>query len=307
MPGGGPTRRGFGADGPTGRHPPAGSPMRPGPLWRAGAPTHRLAGMDRVVSAHLTLDVRTPATLAFQLTPAPGYDVRERLSFTTDGSPVEPRVVAGDHGTRVHVLDAAPGALVVDYAGSVVGGTPELATDEADLLRYLRPSRYCESDSLGPTARAEFAGLAGLDLLPAVSSWVGTRLAYVPGSSLPTDGAVRTLLARRGVCRDYAHLVIALLRALDVPARLVAVYAPGLEPMDFHAVAEAWVDDRWRVVDATTLAPRGTLVRIATGRDASDTAFLSVHRGEAVLGELAVTAVADSLPDDDLSELVTIG
>lgn len=263
--------------------------------------------MDRDVSAHLTLDVRAPATLAFQLAPAPGYDVREQLTCTIDGVPVTPRVVAGDHGTRVHLLDAAPGALVLDYAGTVLGGTPQLATDEADLLRYLRPSRYCESDSLGPTARAEFAGLAGRDLLAAVSSRVGSRLEYVPGSSLPTDGAVRTLLARQGVCRDYAHLVVALLRALDMPARLVAVYAPGLEPMDLHAVAEAWVEDRWRVVDATTLAPRGTLVRIATGRDASDTAFLSVHHGEAVLGELSVTAVAEALPDDDVRELVTVG
>ena len=96
---------------------------------------------------------------------------------------------------------------------------------------------------------AEFAGLSpGRDLLAAVSSRVGTRLSYVPGSSRPTDGAVNTLLSRQGVCRDYAHLVIALLRALDVPARLAAVYAPGLEPMDFHAVADLRVPDASRVV-----------------------------------------------------------
>ena len=144
-------------------------------------------------------------------------------------------------------------------------------------MRYRRPSRYCESDTPGPTARAEFGGLAGRELLAAVSSWVGSRLAYVPGASAPTDGAVQTLLDRQGVCRDYAHLVIALLRALDVPARLVSVYAPGLSPMDFHAVAEACVDGAWHVVDATTLAPRSTLLRIATGRDACDTAFLTSH------------------------------
>jgi transglutaminase-like putative cysteine protease len=76
-----------------------------------------------------------------------------------------------------------------------------------------------------------------------VAAWVGTRLAYVVGSSAPTDGAVETMLARRGVCRDFAHLTVALLRALDVPARLVSAYAPGLSPMDFHAVAEGLVDD----------------------------------------------------------------
>ena len=129
-------------------------------------------------------------------------------------------------------------------------------------------------------AQAEFAGIEHpKDLLPAISSWVGTQLSYVPGSSRPTDGAVETLLQRRGVCRDYAHLVIALLRSLDVPARLTSVYAPGLDPMDFHAVAEAAIGGKWYVVDATLLAPRKSLVRICTGRDAADTAFLSSYRG----------------------------
>jgi transglutaminase-like putative cysteine protease len=127
------------------------------------------------------------------------------------------------------------------------------------------------------------------------------------GSSQPTDGAVATLLSRRGVCRDYAHLVIAFLRALDVPARMVAVYAPGLDPMDFHAVAEAYVDGDWYVVDATTLAPRSTLMRIATGRDASDTAFLSTRRGVVTLNNLEVSAVSDVLPNDDIFQLVRLG
>jgi transglutaminase-like putative cysteine protease len=143
-------------------------------------------------------------------------------------------------------------------------------------------------------------------VLTSVASWVGTRLRYVAGSSLPTDGATRTLLARQGVCRDYAHLSVALLRGLGIPARVAAVYAPGVYPMDFHAVAEAWIDDAWRAVDATALAPRSTLVRIATGRDAADTAFLTVASGRADLVEVSVTAIADVLPDDDLTRLVSI-
>ncbi|GCE78191.1 transglutaminase-like domain-containing protein [Cellulomonas biazotea] len=263
--------------------------------------------MLRDVSAHLTVDVTSRATLALAVAVATGHDADESLTVTVDGSPVTVREVADAHGTRLHVLDADPGEVVVDYRATVRGRLDAPGADEGDRLRALRPSRYCESDALAPTARAEFAGLSGADLLGAVSSWVGTRLAYVPGSSLPTDGALRTLLARQGVCRDYAHLVVALLRALDVPARLVAVYAPGLDPMDFHAVAEAWVDGAWRVVDATTLAPRGTLVRIATGRDAADTAFLSVYDGLATLREVAVSAVVDVLPDDDVRTLVTLG
>jgi transglutaminase-like putative cysteine protease len=98
-----------------------------------------------------------------------------------------------------------------------------------------------------------------------------------------------------------------LLRALDVPARLAAVYAPGLEPMDFHAVAEALVGGQWRVVDATLLAPRAGLIRIATGRDAADTAFMSSYGGAVDLNEVQVTATIDgTLPGDDVSALVSI-
>ena len=91
-----------------------------------------------------------------------------------------------------------------------------------------------------------------------MSSWVGTQLELRAGQqrARPTARSTRCCNGQ-GVCRDYAHLVVALLRGLDVPARLCAVYAPGLYPMDFHAVAEA-ADRRgtWQVVDATLLAPR---------------------------------------------------
>jgi transglutaminase-like putative cysteine protease len=98
-----------------------------------------------------------------------------------------------------------------------------------------------------------------------------------------------------------------MLRAVNVPARLVAVYAPGCDPMDFHAVAEAFVGGIWRVVDATCLAPRSTLVRIATGRDAADTAFLDNHKGAITLNSSVVTAVVDGeLPTDDITELVSL-
>lgn len=265
-----------------------------------------MAHVQRSTTCHLTIDVTSPARLVLAVSVARVHAPVDELTVTGDGRPLAPREVVDPYGTRLHVLDVGPGTVHVDYHATVTGRAEPGHDHPADELVLLRPSRYCESDLLAPTARAEFAGLTGVDLLAAVGSWVGTRLSYVPGASLPTDGAVRTLLARRGVCRDYAHLVVALLRALDVPARTAAVYAPGLQPMDFHAVAEAYVDGRWCAVDATTLAPRSSLVRIATGRDASDTAFLSVHRGTATLRELTVTAVADELPGDDLDALVSI-
>jgi transglutaminase-like putative cysteine protease len=264
----------------------------------------------RRVGSRLEIQVQQPLKMILQLAVSEmtGAEVRESLVITWAGKQVQPREVDVPGEGRAHVLRVQPGRVTVEYEASVGGRAAAPEVTEADHLRYLRPSRYAESDRLEAVARAEFAGISpGPDLLAAVSSWVGTRLSYVPGSSRPTDGAVNTLLSRQGVCRDYAHLVIALLRALDVPARLAAVYAPGLEPMDFHAVAETLVDGQWRVVDATLLAPRAGLVRIATGRDAADTAFLSTYGGAAQLAGLGVTAVTDGpLPGDDITELISI-
>jgi hypothetical protein len=266
----------------------------------------------RSVSAEVELDVREQAELVWSVAVAQLPDqgpelASETLEVTVDGSPVALEELRVDDGGRLHVCTAQPGRLRLSYAAEVTGTAPPATVASVDDIVYRRPSRYAESDELGPTAWGEFSMLSGKQLLDAVSSWVGTQLFYVSGSSRHTDGATQTLLARQGVCRDFAHLVIALLRARNVPARLVAVYAPGLSPMDFHAVVEAAIDGQWHVVDATTLAPRETLVRIATGRDASDTAFLTVQSGRADLISLRVNATADpSLPEEDLTRLVSL-
>ncbi|MDQ7878119.1 transglutaminase family protein [Microbacterium sp. QXD-8] len=264
--------------------------------------------MQRTATSTIVLDITEPADLVFSIAAAGVYQLsRERITATLDGAPVSIAELTDVHSTRLHRVESGIGELVMSYEATIEGEAEPMARDDVELLTYLRPSRYSESDELAETSAAEFRGIRGAaELLTAVSSWVGTRLSYMPGSSLPTDGAVRTLLARRGVCRDYSHLCVALLRAQGVPARSVAVYAPGLDPMDFHAVAEAWVDRAWRAVDATTLAPRSTLVRIATGRDAADTAFLNVISGRARLVSTAVAAVADELPNDDLDQLASV-
>jgi transglutaminase-like putative cysteine protease len=257
------------------------------------------------------MQVRGAAELVLQVAVAGSPTARagEQLTIEQDGAPVPATEIAMGHSGRAHLLRLGPGQLTVGYHAAVGSVTPPAGPAESERIIFLRPSRYAESDRLAAVARSEFAGIeASPQLLAAVSSWVGTRLSYVPGSSRPTDGAVQTLLQRQGVCRDYAHLVIALLRALDVPARLAAVYAPGLDPMDFHAVAEAMVGGQWCVVDATLLAPRASLVRIATGRDAADTAFLSAYGAPVELTEIEVSAVTDGpLPGEDVTALVSIG
>jgi transglutaminase-like putative cysteine protease len=265
--------------------------------------------MRRTVSARLELAIRDPAEIVLQIAAAAGERVDEQLDVRLDGAALTWREVQGAHGGRAHVLETGRGRLTVAYTAIVIGHQAAPVCGEDERLVYLRPSRYAESDRLAEVARRQFGGLTGAeDILAAVSSWVGREIAYEAGSSLPTHGAVDTLLGGRGVCRDFAHLVAALLRARDVPARVAAVYAPGLHPMDFHAVAEALVDGTWRVVDATLLAPRSSLVRIATGRDAADTAFLTVIGGTVDLLTIEIGAVVDgTLPADDPRELVSLG
>lgn len=261
--------------------------------------------MKRTVSARLVFKTtaNTSLVLAVAVARNEGYDaVEETLSATVAGAEVPLAELADVHGGRLHALTLAePSEVVVEYAASVTGHAVPEPADPVELIRYVRPSRYCESDRLLPTSYAEFAGLHGAELVAAVRGWVSKELRYVSGSSRGTDGAVETLLHRRGVCRDFAHLAVSLLRAKDVPARVAAVYAPGLSPMDFHAVAEAYVDGAWHVIDPTGLAPREAMLRIATGRDASDTAFLSTVGGSLSLHQLAVTAAVSEgeLPAED--------
>lgn len=265
--------------------------------------------MNRTVGAELDVTARVESEIELQVAVAraPGLEVDDELVVTHRGRALDVAEVATPHHGRLHTVTLPAGPSTITYRARVEGRADAPTVEQADLSLHRRPSRYAESDRLGPFAASEFAGVGPDEILTAVSSWVGTRLAYVPGSSGPLDGATDTLLAGAGVCRDYSHLTVALLRSLGVPARLVAVYAPGCDPMDFHAVVEAYAAGGWHVVDATALAPRSALVRIATGRDAADTAFMATVRGDVALDRSEVTAVADDgLPDDDLGQLVVL-
>jgi transglutaminase-like putative cysteine protease len=267
---------------------------------------------DRSVACWLTFEMSDDTSLALQVAVAPdaGELRSEALTVSLDGVPIEPaRELAGPGRSRIHMVETGAGTLRLSYEATVApypaaeaaprSGGP--MTFDADDITALHQSAYCRSDLLAGFAAAELGHLRGRPDLPEqVGEWVFERLAYVPGSSGPLDSSVETLLTNTGVCRDFAHLTITLLRALGVPARLAAVYAPGLMPMDFHAVVEARTPAGWRVVDATRLAPRSSLVRIATGRDAADTAFATTLRGNAELVAQRVFAVTDGdLPFDD--------
>jgi transglutaminase-like putative cysteine protease len=250
------------------------------------------------VGATLGFDVTEAAEIVLQI--AAAYPATEVLTVSSGGRLIDAVELPG----RQHLVRAPAGELTVTYTASVAG--PDAVTDavtEYDRVVALRPSRYCPSDRLGGFAARQFGSGGPGD----VAEWVFQHLSYQLGSSTVTTDAIDTLLASAGVCRDYAHLTATLCRALNIPARVAAVYAPGLSPMDFHLVVEAAVDGRWRVWDATRLAPRQTLMRIATGRDAADTALATVLSGALTMTTLQIVAVAaGDLPTDDHAELVTL-
>jgi transglutaminase-like putative cysteine protease len=227
--------------------------------------------------------------------------VNEDLSVS--GARVEegPPDALGTRPVRVHT-DGGPVRVAYRATVTVEGAARECPRDDAplpeasdlafELLPWILPSRYATSDALTPTAAAAFGHAPRTRaLIPAVADWIRERVSYRPGASDALTTADETLLAREGVCRDMAHLGVSFLRALEIPARVVAAYAPLLEPPDFHALLEAHDGVAWRIVDVTGLAPVETLVRIATGRDAAEVAWATAN-GELQLEDVEVSAAA---------------
>lgn len=280
----------------------------------------------RDVSCDLDFEVHRNARVELQITAAQSaaYVVTESLIVSVDGDPADfIREIPGPHGSRTHLVDAQRGRLKVGYRATLGVAPSEMFTG-ADAPRraeswveppedywelvYLRPSRYCQSDHLEGFALSEFGTtLAASDRVDAVVDWIHSRIEYLPGSGTVHDSAEDTLLTGIGTCRDFAHLGVALCRAIGVAARFTAVYAPGLSPMDFHAVFETRQGGRWLVHDATDGAPRATFVRIGTGRDAADVAFASFERHAVTLVGIEVNAsIASASRLEDRSQPIEL-
>lgn len=151
-----------------------------------------------------------------------------------------------------------------------------------EAVQYLFDSRYCPADNFQSFVESRFSGTAGGSRIAAIRDWIRHNFSYVPGSSTTATGAAESFIARQGICRDYAHMLVTLARASTIPARYVACYAPGVDPPDFHAVAEVFLADprtpdggTWQLVDATGMANPADTVKIGVGRDAADVSFLT--------------------------------
>jgi len=198
-----------------------------------------------------------------------------RAVFTAHGR-VQMRYEADvDVSARDATLRRAPAVAVRDLPG--------------EALRYLRGSRYCPSDRFERFVEREFGDLSGGDKVAEIMAWIADHLDYRAGVSDAASTALDTFVDRCGVCRDFAHLAIALCRAADIPARAVSAYAWKLDPPDLHAVVEVYLGGRWRLVDPTGKAPVSGLVRVATGLDAADIAFMTIFgRAELVSQSFAI-------------------
>jgi transglutaminase-like putative cysteine protease len=213
---------------------------------------------------------------SFQRIVAEEFTTDPQLQLEESRSPTEEK--------RHHRFAAPYGPLCVRYWATIelslyiqaadnVPETPPGALP-ADVVPYLYPSRYCESDKLVRLAQHEFGKLQpGFSRVTAICNWIHDNVEYLRGSTNPLTSAFDTATERAGVCRDFAHLGIAFCRAVGIPARFVAGYAYALEPPDFHAYFEAYLNGRWYIFDSTRLAPQTGLIRIGTGRDAADTSF----------------------------------
>ncbi len=184
------------------------------------------------------------------------------------------------------------GRLSVDYTATV---TPQRMTGDwtqlpavpphmlpGETVQYLLPSRYCPSDKFEALVEAEFGDLCGGERIAAIREWIAGSFTYCSGVSTAATDAVDSYVTRQGVCRDFAHVMVALARASTIPARFVSVYAPDVEPQDFHAVAEVFLDGAWHLVDPTGMAEAADMAKIGVGRDAADVSFLTSY-GQATL------------------------
>jgi len=195
------------------------------------------------------------------------------------------------YGSRYMRLRAGPGQFAVRYDAIVdIAHHVELpeclaevpiARLPPEVLPYIYPSRYCQSDLLRQFATREFGFLRpGYWRVQAILDWVRQRTVFLPGSSNASTSAIDTFNSQAGVCRDFAHLMIGLCRAVNIPARFVSGIDygadPALGPTDFHAYVEVFLGDRWYLFEPTGVSPPMGLVRLGTGRDAADVSFATM-------------------------------
>ncbi len=231
------------------------------------------------------------------LSPTANFTFNILVNFGTyqelidEGIRLSPDVPIGERakttkGNRVFRVEAPAGPLTVTYRAIVDVTRPTLPPGvrsdnpgrlPLSILTYMLPSRYCESDRFGPMAWDLFGKIVDrAEQVKEICRWVDANLVYTPGATDSRTSAWDVWQLKKGVCRDYTHLSIALCRALNIPARYVGGYALGLEPMDFHACFEAYLGGAWYIFDPTDGIAADRIAIIARGRDAANAPLTTI-------------------------------
>jgi transglutaminase-like putative cysteine protease len=265
------------------------------------------------IDCELEYDVAAQTLFIFNIAVPTGFGQHVR-SESIATQPVLPVEEFHDTGgvNRLLRVNVAPGRFGIRYLAAVDVDPPAvdphaeripLATVAPEAIPYLLSSRYCEVEQLFALASAEFGQITpGYAQVQAVCAWIRAHIAYRVGSSSPATTARDVLANRAGVCRDFAHLAVAMCRALNIPARFVSGYTRYQEPpQDFHALFEAHLGGRWLLFDPTELARIDSIVRIGIGRDAAETAFATFF-GSARLRRLSPLVE----PGDGVARLVRL-
>jgi transglutaminase-like putative cysteine protease len=250
------------------------------------------------ILANLDYNFPQPADvlLALEVAQMPDQQLAADKLLVGTATPLTP--VAGHQGIGRRIWTRGEGPFTVRYEATVdvmrevtdlsgVRAVP-LGDLPGRVIHYLWPSRYCPPERLKDFAAEQFGALEGGARVAAMAEWTRANLSYVRGCSDEQTNALDTFEQKQGICRDFAHVMISFARALDVPARMVSAYAWKLDPPDFHAVVEVYLDGGWYLVDPTGLAPVDGLVRIAVGRDATDISFMTIF-GTANLNSQSVS------------------
>jgi transglutaminase-like putative cysteine protease len=210
--------------------------------------------------------------------------------------------ISTSKGNRVFRVEVPAGPFELRYAARVEVLRPAVPSEmrpdnpgrlPLTVLTYTLPSRYCESDRFAPAAWELFGKIENrTEQVREICRWVDANLTYAPGATDSRTSAWDVWQLRKGVCRDYTHLAIALCRALSIPARYVGGYAAGLEPMDFHACLEVYLGGQWYLFDPSDNIAPENIVIIARGRDAANAALTTIF-GKVAPGPVRVTCTQD--------------
>jgi transglutaminase-like putative cysteine protease len=238
------------------------------------------------INVHLQYRLSRPTDLLLQIEAADFPDQTVRQTQTRFSEVENVSRIAADDGLGERIWLRANGLFQCDYSAEIEIDRPirDLSTLPAtpphqlpgEAVRYLMPSRYCPSDEFQTFVAAEFGHLSGGAQIAAMRDWIERSFQYVPGASNAQTTALDSFVQRQGICRDYAHVLVTLARAATIPARFASVYAPGVTPPDFHAVAEVYLDGAWHLVDPTGMATPQDIAIIGVGADAANVAFLNI-------------------------------